>query len=1020
MKRHALLALPLFVLLLFGLAAFPHVPRASAANEAPSKKDEASPASPTPAAAAERPYGIEQRIPWTSSRITGSPEPPAPYRVEPAFPELKFTNPVELAHAPGTDRLLVVELGGKIWSFPNRSGATKPELFLDLSQIEGFRRAYGLTFHPQFEKNRYCYVSYVLDDGNPDGTHVSRFTVSQTDPPVADLASEQIVITWLSGGHNGASLQFGPEGYLYISSGDGGQSFPPDGRNAGQDISNLLASILRIDVDRSEAGRSYAIPSDNPFVNHEGARGEVWAYGLRNPWKMSFDPATGALWVGDVGWEMWEMIYRIERGGNYGWSLVEGRQPVHRERERGPTPIIPPTIEHSHIEARSITGGYVSWGERLKDLKGCYLYGDYVTGKIWAARLNGVEVTEVKELVDSPLEVVCFGVDAAGEVYIVDYGGGIYRLVPIPPAAVNRQFPTRLSETGLFAAVEKHELAPGLIPYSVNAEPWMDGATAERFFGLPGESTLDEYDIENVQKGYIKGAWKFPSDGVLVKTISLELEPGNAASRRRVETQLLHFDQDTWRAYTYRWNDEQTDAELVPAEGLDMRYAIHDPQAPGGQREQTWRFASRTECILCHTTRAGSIHSFNVPQLNRTHDYGKVADNQLRTLAHFGFFERPLPEKPGSMISPDDTAADLDARARAYLHVNCAHCHRRGGGGSAAFDIRVEYPLAKTNLLAGRPTQGTFGIYGAQTVAPGDPYRSVLFYRMAKLGRGRMPHFGSNVIDDAGLKLIHDWIVSLKSEAMASASAATADTATSDSIPALRARQHELVESLRSAEATANRAAAIDELLATTSGGLMLAYDLLQHDYADAVRKEIIAKGTGHADAQIRDLFERYVPEEQRVKRLGNVIDPAKILALAGNADRGRDIFFKGTGVQCRNCHKIQGNGGDLGPDLSEIGKKNSRAQLLESILEPSKTIEPKYAAYLVETQQGLVHSGLLVKKTDAEVVLKDAEGKETRIAAADIEYMAPQRVSFMPELLLRDMTAEEVADLLEFLAGLK
>src|SRR5690606_1093004 len=159
---------------------------------------------------------------------------------------------------------------------------------------------------------------------------------------------------------------------------------------------------------------------------------------------------------------------------------------------------------------------------------------------------------------------------------------------------------------------------------------------------------------------------------------------------------------------------------------------------------------------------------------------------------------------------------------------------------------------------------------------------------------------------DAGLKLIHDWIVSLKPEAMASASAATADTATSDSIPALRARQHELVESLRSAEATANRAAAIDELLATTNGGLMLAYDLLQHDYADAVRKEIIAKGTGHADAQIRDLFERYVPEEQRVKRLGNVIDPAKILALAGNADRGRDIFFKGTGVQCRNCHKIQ------------------------------------------------------------------------------------------------------------------
>ena len=163
----------------------------------------------------------------------------------------------------------------------------------------------------------------------------------------------------MAGGHNGAHLQFGPDGCLYISTGDGGQSFPPDGRNTGQDISDLLAAILRIDVDHPDPGKLYSIPADNPFVSTAGARGEIWAYGLRNPWKICFDPADGSLWVGDVGWEMWEMIYRIERGGNYGWSIVEG-QPSRctPSGKRGPTPILPPTVEHDHTEARSITGGY--------------------------------------------------------------------------------------------------------------------------------------------------------------------------------------------------------------------------------------------------------------------------------------------------------------------------------------------------------------------------------------------------------------------------------------------------------------------------------------------------------------------------------------------------------------------------------------------------------------------------------------------------------------------------------------
>jgi glucose/arabinose dehydrogenase len=698
-------------------------------------------------------FGLERRIPWTSSRLIGSPDPPSKYIAERVFPSLTFEAPCELVAIPGTNRLVVVEVNGKLWSFENSPLADKSErdLFADLKTIDPqFNLVYGLTFHPKFAENRYCYVSYVLQPKTPEGTRVSRFKVTETDPPRLDLASEEIVITWISGGHNGAHLQFGPDGCLYISSGDGGESFPPDGRNTGQDISDLLANILRIEVDHPEPGKLYRIPPDNPFVGTPGTRGEIWAYGLRNPWKMCFDPADGSLWVGDVGWEMWEMIYRIERGGNYGWSIVEARQPVHHER--GAAPPDPPTVEHSHIEARSITGGYFSQTPRLPELRGAYIYGDYVTGKIWAVQHDHGKVTSREELVDTPLQIASFGLDRTGEVYIVDHpGGGLYRLALNPRQGANREFPQKLSETGLFASAADHTPAPGVIPYSINAEPWADGTSAERFVALPGESKLGVYKTTNIQIGFIAGEWEFPNGGVLAKTVSIETKPGQPASRRRLETQVLQYDVDTWRAYNYIWNDDQTDAMLAPDQGSDRQLEIKDPAAPSGRLKQTWHHASRTECILCHTTRAGSIHGFRLPQLARDNDYGGSLANQLRTLNHIGLFAEPLPEKVEPWPNPRDKTADLTARARAYLHVNCGHCHRRGGGGSSFFDVNYSHPLDKTSLLGTRPTQGTFNMLGAQIVAP-ETLTARLYYRISKLGHGRMPQFGSQVVDRHGTR----------------------------------------------------------------------------------------------------------------------------------------------------------------------------------------------------------------------------------------------------------------------------
>lgn len=932
-------------------------------------------------------FGIAKRTPWTTSRLIGNPEPPQPYVVERVFPELTFDQPCELVAVPGTNRLAMIEVKGKIVTFEPGPNVTRNDcdLMLDVAALDPeFHRVYGLAFHPQFATNRTVFVSYVLKPKLPEGSRVSRFKLSSLDPPTIDPASEEILITWVSGGHNGAHLQFGPDGCLYISTGDSGESFPPDGNNTGQDVTDLEASVLRIDVDHVDEGRKYRNPSDNPFVTMPGARGEVWAYGLRNPWKMCFDPADGSLWAADVGWELWEMIYRIVPGGNYGWSLMEASQPVHRERPRGPTPILPPTVAHDHTESRSITGGYFSETDRLPELRGAYVYGDYVTGIMWALRHEGDKITWRQMLVDTPLQIVTFGLDHAGEVLIVDWAGGLFRLAPNPRKSSNADFPKRLSETGLFASTKDHTPAPGVVPYSVIAEPWADGTTAERFIALSGTTQLDLWEKTDVQLGMIAGEWRFPDGGVLAKTVSLELEPGNPASRRRIETQVLHYDVDTWRAYNFIWNDEQTDAELAGPDGSDRAFKIKDESTTNGLRQQTWHHAGRLECILCHTTRAGSIHGFRIPQLARDHDYDEVTADQLKTFEHLGYFAKPLPAERTAWVDPYDETAPLNDRARTYLQINCAHCHRRGGGGSSPFDIQITTPLEKSTLIGTRPTQGTFDIHGAAIVKPGDPYKSVLYYRMMKLGPGRMPQFGSKMVDDRGTQLIHDWIASL-------------------------------------GPSTAHR-----ELRDTFSDNTTVDYALRIVTECGPIRDTqatmatIIHIGKTHTNPLIRDLFERYIPEEQRIKRLGSVVKADELLKLPGDAERGRRLFVESQSTACRNCHRVGDVGKQLGPDLNAIGKKLDRAKLLESILEPSKTIDPKFAALLVETSDGQVLTGLPVKQDDAEIVLRQVDGKEVTVATKDVETVAPQQKSLMPELLLQDLTAEQVADLLEFMVQLK
>jgi putative heme-binding domain-containing protein len=939
------------------------------------------------------PLFAAERVPWTTSNIHGSPEPPAPYRVERAFPKLTFAAPLEAASIPGTDRLVVVEQRGRLFSLPNDEGCEKADLFAELRQFDAeVVECYSIAFHPRFHENRHAFVWVNLDlRGKPtreDGTRIVRFRVTEESPPRLDLPSGQTIFTWLGGGHNGGNLRFGPDGMLYISTGDSASPDPPDPLGTGQDITDVLASVLRIDVDRADPGKAYAIPQDNPFVSTPGARGEVWAYGFRNPWRMSFDRKTGALWLGDVGWELWEMIYRVQRGGNYGWSITEGgRQDVRPDRARGPTPILPPIAVHSHGEAASITGGEIYYGKRLPELAGAYIYGDWQFGTFWALRADGDGPVEPRELCRSTLMPAGFGVTPDGELLICDHaGGGLWRLARNPEAAISAPFPRRLSETGLFSEVVKQTPAPGVVPYSVNAERWADGATGERWIALPGSEVVS---VAKRELGVMPaGRWVFPPGAVLAKTYSLEMEHGNAATSRRIETQLLHFDGQQWAAYDYRWNDAQTDAELVSSRGADATFEVKDSAAPGGVRRQTWRYFSRAECLRCHNLPANFAPGFNALQLDRS----RSVDDPLDLIAPPG-----LAADEPKLVDPHGSP---EVRARSYLHANCSVCHRFSGGGAVPSMMNVDTPLREAKLIGAKPVQGDLGLSEARIIAPGAPSRSVLLYRMATAGRGHMPYLGGKLVDDRGVVLMRDWIASLRGE---------------EELPAV-ARQRRESEQNALTRLTSGDTAKLDDLLATASGALSVALGVIDGSLAGDVRKQVITKGSALADPLRRDLFERFLPEDQRRKVLGLDIRPEVILALHGETVRGKALFA----ALCATCHRAADAGADFGPDLTHVGTKFDRAKLLEQILDPTRLIDPPWELATVTFKSGETLTGFIFARTDADVTLKLAGGEKRKISALEFSKVTTEHVSLMPSGLLQSLTAQEAADLLEFVSSLK
>ncbi|QDT96885.1 PQQ-dependent sugar dehydrogenase [Gimesia aquarii] len=370
---------------------------------------------------------------------------PAPVKIVKVFPYLKIDRPIVVTHAgDGSNRLFIASQKGKVYVVPNTpedEDLEEGKLFLDISDRVTYNDKQneegllGLAFHPKFKENGEFFIYYSTPDKPVNTSVISRFRVSGNDPDKALADSEEVLMrvkqpAW---NHGGGTVVFGPDGKLYIAFGDGGAG--NDVFHNGQNLSSVLGTICRIDVDHKDSGLNYAIPKDNPFLHGKSAeiktaRKEIWAYGLRNPWRIAFDTKTGILWAGDVGQNIWEEIDIIVKGGNYGWSVREGKHPFGPNGVEPRPHLIEPIWEYDHSVGKSITGGSVYRGKKIPAIQGAYIYGDYVSGKFWALKYDAQnKKVTANHVIESPsIPVMTFGTDQNGEMFLTSSFSEIFML----------------------------------------------------------------------------------------------------------------------------------------------------------------------------------------------------------------------------------------------------------------------------------------------------------------------------------------------------------------------------------------------------------------------------------------------------------------------------------------------------------------------------------------------------------------------------------------------------------------
>ena len=701
---------------------------------------------------------------WDNKALDGAGMPPLGYRAVPLFGE-KYRFPSVLDVIPYQNHrdeaeLLLLGQKGQIWSVPadGIKGSVKRHQLANVRAhfkdrpdgkppYRNFQLLSGILDR-DWPKRPYLYLAVHQQTGMDGECLIVRYSTSR-EPRFALKGKPEILFSWKTVNHNGCDLQWGPkDGFLYISAGDG--SVQRDPEKVGQQVHVVRGSILRLDVHgQPDSGRAYAVPADNPFVGMDDVMPEIWAYGLRNPWRTCFHPTTHELWAADNGDDLWEMLHCVKRGSNAGWSSFEGHQPFHLDLPLGgPTRTrTAPRMVHPHWELRSIIGGVFYRGKRFSELIGHYVYGCCVTREIWAlpydaandtlgkpfriAKIDGSTLTAVRE-------------DHEGELVLLSLAGTAETLAARERKQTFRPWPKTLAETGLFADVANQRPAAGVLEYKVKVEGWADGASARRFVAVPGRTLENRGGIRSKSS-----LWIDPG-GALVKTLYLGDSP--------VETQVL-YNSGTWQGYTYKWDSAGKMARLVPEEGETVKLELE--AAPS--ETQNWRYPSRYECMICHNQRSLFGVAFTTPQLNRTNPEGhQQLDQWLKKKIVRGSRELEK-RRTVKLANPyDPKSGTLEERARAYLHVNCAHCHHPSGmGGRSVLDLEYHLPLAETGMLGATPLVGLLGKPEAKLIVPGDAELSELLGRMNRRGAGQMPLLGSHEVDEAGVALIRDWINSL-------------------------------------------------------------------------------------------------------------------------------------------------------------------------------------------------------------------------------------------------------------------
>lgn len=683
-------------------------------------------------------YGRDERPLNPTCLASPRPQPVGSIELVEVFTDINLQDPVKVTYPPGDESYLyAVMRNGRVARWENTPGATDREVVADLrdgvKDTQNEQGLLGIAFHPDFTTNGELYLNYTAScGGSCEETVISRITSSDGGASF-DVDGEEVLLTinqpaW---NHNGGNLDFGHDGFLYIATGDGGSGNDP--WNNAQNTDVLLGKMLRIDVDN---GTPYGIPADNPFAAGGGAP-EIYAWGLRNPFRFSFDQLTGDLWVGDVGQDAREEVTKVELGGNYGWRNIEGFK--CNQGDCNDPSFIDPVVDYEHqgFGSRSVIGGVVYRGSDVPELYGTYMFAEFYTGEVFGVFYDAVTSEPyAEELIRlNGTSLVSFVQSEDGEVLIIDYDGGLYKVSADSATPSPDVFPQLLSETGCVNPDDPTEMTEAAISYDVNVELWSDGLEKRRWMAIPDGSTIT---IE------ASGDWTFPEGSVLIKEFKHE--------GKLVETRLMmHHDDGDWGGYAYRWNDDETDAVLVPTgQQVDLG-------------EFLWQVPDGATCFSCHVTASGRSLGLHTEQINGDAVYthtGRLAP-QLATLDHIGLFDASIgdPETLPAFPMLDDDTQSVEDRARAYLHANCHHCHQPDSTVQASFDLRFDTELADMNLCDVEPEHGDLGVTDAKLLVPGDPASSTLFLRPNSADdEFRMPQVGTALVHDDAMSVLSDWI----------------------------------------------------------------------------------------------------------------------------------------------------------------------------------------------------------------------------------------------------------------------